>query len=134
MCEKWLDFTERFWTVRKEIKEIAVNRLQKKDLSKVDLSKIKFKTVIFKTIFEILAEPNKTYTEKLQEWFEIQKQYKWLFDIKLDWWLWISEARKAPWYNKTIDEEKEEIAREILEMDLARAKWNYKVLHEITFL
>lgn len=94
MCEKWLDFTERFWTVRKEIKEIAVNRLQKKDLSKVDLSKIKFKTVIFKTIFEILAEPNKTYTEKLQEWFEIQKQYKWLFDIKLDWWLWISEARK----------------------------------------
>jgi len=133
MCEKWYDFSERFLEPKKEKQRIKFNKLQRQDVSKIDITKLKFKTVIYKTITEILAQTCKTNVEKLQEWVKIQVEYHWLVDIKFDAGLWLQEARKQAWYNKTKEEEIEAIAEELLDMDLQVAKWNYKVISRVEF-
>jgi len=132
MCTKWFDLAERFIKPKWKIKNNIDNRLQKHEFTKDFILKLKFTKTLYKTIDEILNQSNKTYCEKFEEWFEIEKEHKWLIDLKLDWWLWLNELRKEEWYNKTIEEEREEICKELLMITKASFEWKTRM--EIKFL
>lgn len=103
MKASWIDFSPIFKTPKKEEKYTNQNnKLQKVNIDPSDLCNFKFTKTIYKTIDEILSQTNKTNCEKLEEWYEIEKEHKWLIDIKFDAWIWLAQVRSKPWYNKTI--------------------------------
>ncbi len=109
----------------------TINKLQRQEILKEDILKLKFTKTLYKTITEILAQTDKTNKEKLEEWFEIEREHKWLVDMKLDAWIWLTEARKEKWYNKIIEEEKDAIVKCILSGLENEAKWNYTVIKNL---
>ena len=76
-----------------------------------------------KTAIEIMSQKWKSNMEKLQEWFENEKKYNWLIDVKLDAWLWFKNENLS-W--KTLEEIQEEYALELLEMAVAKEEWRYE--------
>lgn len=102
MCEKWIDFVERFAKLVEE-----------------------------KTLDEVLAQTNKTNSEKLAEWIAIEKKFHWLVDF------WFTTAssieRFTQWVNykkpsaEEILEEREKIAEAVLECLKNEQDWKLKL-------
>jgi hypothetical protein len=105
MCEKWIDFAERF--IKSKVEE--------------------------KTLDKVLAQTNKTNSEKLAEWLAIEKKFHWLVSC------WFTTAssieRFTQWENyikpsaEKIAEEREKVAEAVLEMLKAQQDWKYTVLY-----
>ncbi len=104
MCEKWIDFAERF-----------------------------IKSVEEKTLDEVLAQTNKTNAEKLAEWLAIEKKYHWLVSCWFTtassierFTQWANYKKPS---NEEILEEREKVAEAVLEMLKAKRDWKYTVLY-----
>lgn len=135
----------------------TLKNIQIQEYNNLDFTKLKFTKTLYKTVQEILDQPNQTYKEKYEEWFEINKEHKWLvenrlitksrtnfildnfediLDIsdKVDNWKKVNISdypnyeEKVLEYNRKILEQEEELYKASLHIDLAIYKWNYTVI------
>ncbi|MEA3386927.1 MAG: hypothetical protein U9Q66_00595 [Patescibacteria group bacterium] len=54
----------------------TLKNIQIQEYNNLDFTKLKFTKTLYKTVQEILDQPNQTYKEKYEEWFEINKEHK----------------------------------------------------------